>query len=221
MFGCGLKLFSKGITNAYSSYHMLPCYTQYANACRDTFVHDLSATGLERAATVFWDGLAELKQKICPIFWCSWGHQPFSSACRAWLIDSPCPGKPGKILSCSAPKKVQDSQRGISLPPPGQAPAAARGRSLPGLGETPGTDRGQHSRCAAASPPSHQTASWLRWPSLTLEIPEENITSAQLKYFNGNTATSHLPSVCLCATRPPKILVYLIFSFIEDRKRPI
>lgn len=216
MSGYGRKLFSKGITNAYFLWH-----TQNTNACCDAFVHDLSVTGLERVATVFWDTLAELKGEICPIFWCSWGHQPFSSACRARLINSPCPGKPRKILSCSAPKKVRDSQRGISLPPPGQAPAAARGGSLPGLGETPGTARGQHSRCAAASPPSHQTASWLRLPSLTLEIPEENITSAQLKYFNGNTAKSQLPSVCLRATRPPKTLVYLILSFIEDTKRLI
>lgn len=45
MLGRGQRLFSKGINNASSSYHMLPWYLQCANACFDAFAHDLVPQG--------------------------------------------------------------------------------------------------------------------------------------------------------------------------------
>lgn len=66
MSGCGLRLFSKGVSNVYSSYHMLPWYIQYANACSDTFAQDLVSQGWE-GQPLFWDTLAELRQGSCPI----------------------------------------------------------------------------------------------------------------------------------------------------------
>lgn len=45
MFGCGLRLFSKGVSNVYFSYRTVPWYTQYANVWSDTFARDLVSLG--------------------------------------------------------------------------------------------------------------------------------------------------------------------------------
>lgn len=135
-------------------------------------------------------------------------QQPSSSAYRA-QDQYPILWKAGKNLSCSAPKKAQEAQRGISLPLPCQAPTAARSGSAPGLGgnawhclrptfpEPPGRCCAPLAKFNSSKNRGNHHFSWatsiLEWPHCTL------------------------PAAFCCAAvqHPHNTLVYPIFGFIE------
>lgn len=64
MLGWGQRLFSKGSSNASSSYHTLSWYIQCENACSNAFAHDLVPQGWKGQPLSFWDTLAELTHTI-------------------------------------------------------------------------------------------------------------------------------------------------------------
>lgn len=125
IFGCGPRLFRKGISHVYFSYHMLPSYTQRANACSDTFAHDLVSQGWKGQPLSSGIPWQNSWQRNYLIFWCSRGSS--LSALLPWKArEEPL------LLST---KKGIGLTKGISLPPPPcQVPTAAEGGSLPGLG---------------------------------------------------------------------------------------
>lgn len=160
----------------------------------DAFAHDLVPQGCKGSHSLY--GIPCQKSHTQSPDAQETAAFPLSS--RAQLINSPCPGKLGKDLSCLAPKKVQDSQRGSLCLPHAKCPQlpeadpclAQPWANIPGVGNGP--------------QPSSLTRLLLSLPGTFNSSKAGGITTSpeQSEYCNGHCKLLTAFSVLLGKTLP-------------------